>query len=92
MYFVALYTRKWCCYGNNGVGKSRGAAITGLTTVKLIGTHRTTALGESEMSYLNALILTPNSAIAVEYDAEYGGTTGIMEIDCFFHFEDIGAR
>ena len=69
-----------------------GAAITGLTTTKLIGTHRTTALSESEMSYLNALILTPNSAIAIEYDAEYGGTTGIMEIDCFFHFENIGAK
>lgn len=64
-------------------------SITGLTTVKQIGTHRTEAFGEGEMVYNNALILPPNSAIAVEYDT---GTTGQAEIDCFFHYEAIGAR
>ena len=68
-----------------------GAAITGLTAVKLIGTHRTTALGESEMDYADALILGPGDAIAVELDAEYGGITGIVELDIFFHYENIGA-
>jgi len=34
------------------------------------------------------LILSPNTAIMVEYDA---GTTGLCEIDCLFHFETIGA-
>jgi hypothetical protein len=68
-----------------------GAAITGLTVVKVVGTHRTTALSESEMSYEGALILGPGNAIAVEKDTEYSGTTGIVEIDVFFHFETIGA-
>tara|TARA_R110000822_G_scaffold59307_5_gene148033 strand:- start:281 stop:850 length:570 start_codon:yes stop_codon:yes gene_type:complete len=68
-----------------------GAAITGLTKVKQIGTHRNAALADSEMDYQGSLILSPNKAIAVEYDAEYGGTTGIIEIDAFFWFETIGA-
>lgn len=61
-----------------------GATITGLTTVKQIGTHRTEANGEGEMDYGDALILKSGNAIAVEYDT---GTTGECEIDCFFHFE-----
>lgn len=69
------------CYGNG--------AITGLTNVKLVGTHRNDALGEGEMSYEDALILAPNSAIAVQY---VNGTTGEAEIDGFFHFETIGAK
>ena len=67
------------------------AAITGLTPVKTIGTHRTTALSEGEMLYDGALVVTPNKAIAVEYDKEEGGTAGIVEIDLFFWYEDIGA-
>ena len=69
------------CYGNGAVG--------GLTTVKRIGTHRNDALGEGEMNYEDALVLAPGSAIAVEYDT---GTTGAAEIDCFFHYETIGAK
>ena len=64
-------------------------AVSGLTTVKRIGTHRNDALGEGEMLYEDALILAPNSAIAVEYDQ---GTTGAAEIDCFFHYETIGKK
>lgn len=64
-----------------------GANITGLTTVKQIGTHRTDTNGHAEMRYQDSLILGPNKAIAVEYDT---GTTGLCEIDCFYHFEPIG--
>jgi hypothetical protein len=64
-------------------------AVTGLTTVKQVGTHRNGANGEGEMSYDNALILVPGSAIAVEYDS---GTTGAAEIDCFYHFEEIDKK
>jgi hypothetical protein len=39
------------------------------------------------MNYEDALILGPGKAIAVEYDT---GTTGICEIDLFFHYEDLG--
>ena len=65
-----------------------GVTITGLTTVKQIGTHRTTAGGQGEMNYENALILGPNKAIAVEYDT---GTTGLCEIDFSYHFESLSA-
>jgi hypothetical protein len=68
-----------------------GAAITGLTSVKVIGTHRTGVFGEGEMAFNGALILGPGNAIAVEFDNEYSTTTGIVEIDMFFHFETIGA-
>jgi len=68
-----------------------GAAITGLTAGKLIGTHRNTALSESEMNFDGALILTPNKAIVVELEAEAGGTSGICEVDLFFWYEDLGA-
>ena len=69
---------------------SRGdGAITGLTNVKQIGTHRNGANGEGEMNYENALILPPGAAIAIEYDS---GTTGAAEIDCFFHYETIGKQ
>ena len=64
-------------------------AISGLTTVKQIGTHRNDANGEAEMNYDNALVLPPGSAIAIEYDS---GTTGAAELDCFFHYEEIGKQ
>jgi len=66
------------CVGNG--------AISGLTTVKQLGTHRNGANGEGDMYYGDALILTPGKAIAVEYDT---GTTGAAEIDIFFHYEKI---
>lgn len=69
-----------------GVGNG---AVSGLTTVKQIGTHRNGANGEGGMDYEDALLLPPNSAIAVEYDT---GTTGAAEIDCFFHYETIGKK
>ena len=66
------------CLGNG--------AVTGLTTGKQLGVHRSTANGEGEMVYFDALILGPGDAIAVEYDT---GTTGAAEVDVFFHYEDI---
>ena len=66
------------CMGN--------AAVTGLTELGQVGAHRTTALSEAGMEFSDALILTPGTAVAVEYDT---GTTGIMELDVFFYFEDI---
>ena len=63
-----------------------GATITGLTTVKQIGTHRTEATGEGEMRYDDALIMGPGKAIMIEYDT---GTTGLCEIEVFFHYEDL---
>ena len=63
-------------------------AISGLTNVKQIGTHRNGADGEGGMDYEDALVLPPGTAIAVEYV----GTTGAAEIDCFFHFETIGKK
>ncbi|HUV84540.1 MAG TPA: hypothetical protein VMV86_02465 [Methanosarcinales archaeon] len=64
------------------------ATITGLTLGNQLGTHRTEATGEGEMDWGGGLILSPNTAIMVEYDT---GTTGLCEIDCLFHFETIGA-
>jgi hypothetical protein len=62
-------------------------AVTGLTIDgRPIGVHRTDTNGEAGMEFGDALILTPQTAIAVEYHA---GTTGQCEIDCFFYFEDI---
>ena len=66
------------CLGN--------AAITGINTIAQIGTHRTQALGEAGMEFSDALILTPGTAVSVEYDT---GTVGNMELDVFFYFEDI---
>ena len=65
-----------------------GATITGLTLGAQIGVHRTQATGEAGMDWGEGLILAPNTAIMIEYDA---GTTGLCEIDCIFHFEVIGA-
>ena len=63
------------------------AAVTGLTIVgRPIGVHRTSAGGAEGMEFGDALILSPQTAIAVEYEA---GTTGNCEIDCFFYFETI---
>jgi len=64
-----------------------GATITGLTIGKQIGTHRTGAAETGEMSWGGGLILSPNTAIVIEYNA---GTTGLCEIDCLFHYESIG--
>ena len=65
-----------------------GATITGLTIGKQLGSHRTEATAEASMEWGGGLILSPNTAIVVEYDA---GTTGLCEIDCLMHFETIGA-
>jgi len=62
--------------------------ITGLTNAKQLGTHRSQALGDSEMDFQGALLLGPNKAIAVEYDS---GVTGVCSFDCFFWYETIGA-
>jgi len=63
-------------------------AITGLTAIAQIGSHRTPALGDSEMDFEGALILGPSDAIAIEYDT---GTGGLCSHDLFFWFESIGA-
>ena len=60
-------------------------AITGLTTGVQLGVHRSIANDPSDMDYHDALILGPGNAIAIEYDT---GTTGICDIDIFFHYED----
>lgn len=65
-----------------------GGSITGLTTVNLLGTHRNTALGDSEMDFQGALMLGPGDAIVLEMD---NGTTGLVSHDCFLWFEPIGA-
>jgi hypothetical protein len=65
-----------------------GATLTGLTLGDQIGTHRTEATSEAAMNWGGALILSPNTAIMIEYDA---GTTGLVEVDCLFHFETLGA-
>lgn len=66
-----------------------GATITGLTTSRQLGSHRTTATGaNSAMTFGDGLILSPNTALAIEYDT---GTTGLCEIDFLFHYETIGA-
>ena len=70
-------------------GMGGGATITGLTIGDQIGTHRTSATGEGDMNWGGGLILSPNTAIVVEYES---GTTGLVEIDCLFHFETIGAN
>ena len=64
------------------------AAVTGLTTDRRVGLHRTSAGSGDEMRYEDALILPPNTAICVEYTA---GTTGTAEVDIHYHFENIGA-
>ena len=63
-------------------------AITGLTAISQIGSHRSQANGDSGMNFGGSLILGPSDAIAIEYDA---GTGGLCSHDLFFWFEDIGA-
>jgi hypothetical protein len=65
-----------------------GSTITGLTIGPQLGSHRTSLTGEGGMDFGGGLILTPNKAIMIEYEA---GTTGLIEIDCIFHFETLGA-
>ena len=62
-------------------------SITGLTNVKQVGVHRTTAAGEASMDFEYALILSPGTAIAIEYQA---GTTGLCEFDFHFYYEPLG--
>jgi len=63
-------------------------AITGLTTIAQVGSHRSQALSDSGMNFQGSLILGPGDAIAIEYDT---GTGGICSHDIFFWFEDLGA-
>ena len=63
-------------------------AITGLTTIAQLGSHRSEALSDSGMNFQGSLILGPSDAIAIEYDT---GTSGICSHDMFFWFETIGA-
>jgi len=63
-------------------------AITGLTTIVQVGSHRSQALSDSGMNFEGALILGPGDAIAIEYDT---GTAGICSHDIFMWFEDLGA-
>lgn len=65
-----------------------GATITGLTTGAVLGSHRTVAGGDAHMGWGGGLILAPNTAIVIEYEA---GTTGLCEIDLLFHYETVGA-
>lgn len=66
------------------------AAVTGLTTKGgAIGVHRTDTNGAADMEFGDSLILSPQTAIAIEYHA---GTTGQCEIDCFMYFEDIDIK
>jgi len=62
-------------------------AITGLTNIAQVGTHRSEAFGDSEMDWSGALILGPGDAIAVEYDT---GTSGLCSHDIFFWYEGLG--
>ena len=64
-----------------------GATITGLTVGKQVGTHRTEAGSAGNMTYEDSLILGPGKAVMIEYDT---GTTGICEIDFFYHYETLG--
>ena len=61
-------------------------AITGLTTVAQIGSHRSAALEDSDMNFQGSLVLGPGDAIAIEYDA---GTSGICSHDIFFWYEGL---
>ena len=78
--------------GSGRVAEASGygdGAVTGLSTVKRIGTHRNEAGSEGEMVFFDSLILSPGKAIAIEYDS---GTTGDCEFDVLFHFETIGKK
>jgi hypothetical protein len=66
------------------------AAITGLITKGgAIGVHRTDVNGAADMSFGDALILSPQTAIAIEY---HNGTSGACEIDCFMYYEDVNIK
>ena len=69
------------------IAMSGNTAITGLSNTKQIGVHRTTAAGEASMDFEYALILSPGTAIALEYQA---GTTGLCEFDIHFYYETLG--
>lgn len=62
------------------------AAVTGLTETAVIHPARNPADGSSDVGFGGALILTPNEAVAVEYDT---GTTGGAEVTTEFWFERI---
>ena len=74
---------------SEAISMGGGATITGLTVGQQVGTHRTQALGEAGMDFGGGLILTPGTAIVIEYDT---GTTGLCEIDTLYHFESLGSN
>lgn len=63
-------------------------AITGLTNIEQIGTHRTAAMQDGLAMRHSSTILGPNDAIAVEYET---GTAGLCEIEVHFWYEEIGS-
>lgn len=65
-----------------------GAAITGLTEDGILIPFRSTATASMNGSFVDALILGPGKAIAVEYDT---GTTGICDVNVMFHYENLQA-
>lgn len=62
------------------------AVVTNLAIGNIIETIRTQASAHDSMTLEDALILTPETAIGVEYDT---GTSGPCEISITFHYEDI---
>jgi len=72
-------TAEATCLGN--------AAVTGLTTGALFGIVRSPANGEIDEDFDGALILAPNTAIAVEFDTS--GSNSVTEVICAFHYEAV---
>lgn len=70
------------------IAMAGNVAITGLTAGEQIATGRSGANSGAKREFDNALILGPNDAIVLEYDA---GTGGLCEATFQFHYEDIGA-
>lgn len=68
------------------IAMSGNTPITGLTTVAQLGSHRSQALGDSEMDFQGALLLGPGDAIVVEMDS---GTTGLVSHDIFVWYENL---
>lgn len=62
------------------------AVVTNLTLGNLVETTRVSASSHDAMELEDALILTPDTAIGVEYDT---GTSGPCEINITFHYEEI---
>jgi len=67
---------------------SRGdGSVTGTASSARLGAVRSAASSSAEFTFGGSLILVPNQAIQVEYDA---GTTGAAEVAAVFHYEDVG--